>query len=73
MENRSRISGKSRYASNAALYQPDQGQLKRTLSLVSLLFIVVLIGLATRTYADGSFGLSGALIEQSAVSGLHGR
>ena len=72
MENQLRKFAKSRYASNAALYQPDLGQLKRTLSLVLLLLIVVLIGLATRTHADSSFGLSGALPELSAVSGLHG-
>jgi outer membrane protein W len=44
--------GSSHYFSSAAVYQPDQGQLRRTISLVLLLLAVLLIGLATRAHAD---------------------
>ena len=44
--------GKYQYSGSAAVYQPDQGQLKRTLGLVVLLLAVFLIGLATRARAE---------------------
>ena len=44
--------GKPNYSASAAVYQPDQGQLRRTLTLVVLLLTVLLIGLATRAHAD---------------------
>ena len=44
--------GKYHYAGSAAVYQPDQGQLKRTLGLVVLLLAVFLVGLATRAHAE---------------------
>jgi outer membrane protein W len=43
---------KPHHFGNAAVYQPDQGQLKRTLGLVMLLLTVFLIGLATRAHAE---------------------
>jgi opacity protein-like surface antigen len=42
----------SKYFGSAAIYQPDQGQLRRTLSLIALLLAVFLIGLATRAHAE---------------------
>lgn len=48
MERQLRKSGGSGYSGNAAVYQPDQGQLKRTIGLLLLLLTVLLIGLATR-------------------------
>ena len=50
-----RQSGKlmeSKYGTDAAVYQPSQGQLRRTISLVFLLLTILLIGLATRAHAD---------------------
>jgi outer membrane protein W len=44
--------GKSGYFRNAAVYQPDQTQLSRTLGLLVLLLAVFLIGLATRAHAE---------------------
>jgi len=44
--------GNTHYSCSASVYQPDQGQLKRTLGLVVLLLTVLLIGLATRAHAD---------------------
>ena len=48
--------GRSHYSVSAAVYQPDQGQLRRTLSLLILLLAVLLIGLATRAHADETPG-----------------
>jgi hypothetical protein len=48
--------GRSHYSVRAAVYQPDQGQLRRTLSLLVLLLAVLLIGLATRAHADETPG-----------------
>jgi outer membrane protein W len=44
--------GKFHYSGSAAVYQPDQGQLKRTLGLVTLLLTVLLVGLATQARAE---------------------
>ena len=52
MENQRNRIGGSHYSGIAAVYQPDQGQLRRTVSLVVLLLTVLLIGLATRAHAD---------------------
>jgi outer membrane protein W len=46
-----RLTG-SKYFGSAAIYQPSQGQLKRTLGLVLLLLTVFVIGLATRAHAE---------------------
>ena len=54
-------SGTSKYSVIAAVYQPDQGQLRRTLGLVVLLLVVFLLSLATRAHAD----------EQSASCPVH--
>lgn len=57
--------GKSEYFGSAAIYQPNEGQLKRTLSLVLLLLTVLLIGIATKAHADGKstnyVGLAGCI------------
>ncbi|HBG05523.1 MAG: hypothetical protein A2075_04545 [Geobacteraceae bacterium GWC2_58_44] len=42
----------TKYLANAAMYQPDQGQTRRTVSLVLLLLTVLLIGIATRAHAE---------------------
>jgi len=41
----------SKYFGNAAMYQPDQAQTRRTVSLVLLLLIVFLVGTAIRAGA----------------------
>jgi outer membrane protein W len=44
--------GKYEYFASAAIYQPSQEQLRRTVSLVVLLLVVFLVGLATKAHAD---------------------
>jgi outer membrane protein W len=44
--------GKYEYSGSAAIYQPSQDQLRRTVSLVLLLLVVFLVGLATKAHAD---------------------
>lgn len=46
-----RVVRESKYSCSAAMYQPDQGQMKRTVSLVLLLLIVFFIAMATRAHA----------------------
>jgi len=53
MEKRREAFERSEYYGCAAIYQPDQGQLRRTLSLVLLLLGVLLVGLATQAHAAG--------------------
>jgi len=50
METHVRLPG-SKYYRSAAMYQPDQGQTRRTISLVLLLLIVFLIAIATQARA----------------------
>ena len=52
MEKHQGKSSQSPYSGNAAVYQPDQVQLKRTVTLVLLLLTVLLIGLATRSHGE---------------------
>ena len=51
MGEKQRKFGVSHYYTSAAVYQPDQAQLRRTIILVVLLLAVFLIGLATRVQA----------------------
>lgn len=61
MKKQSRNSRVSGYADNAAVYQPDQGQLVRTISLVLLLVIVLLIGIATKARAEQDSAGAGSM------------
>ena len=69
MEKQRRKFGASGYSGNAAVYQPDQVQLRRTIGLVLLLLTVFLIGLATRAHADERADWAGPLRQSSADSG----
>ena len=52
MEKQSRNNAAEESFGCAAIYQPDQGQLKRTIGLLLMLLTVLLVGLATRAHAD---------------------
>jgi outer membrane protein W len=54
MENHLNRYAVTKYSRNAAVYQPDTRQLRRTIMLVCLLVIVFLIGLATQSHAAES-------------------
>lgn len=51
MENHLNRYAVTKYSSNAAVYQPDAGQLRRTVLLVFLLVTVLLVGIAARAHA----------------------
>lgn len=51
MENHLNRYAVTKYSSNAAAYQPDAGQLRRTVLLVFLLVTVLLVGIAARAHA----------------------
>jgi hypothetical protein len=52
MEKQSNTVGAAKYSGSAAIYQPNESQLRRTLGLVILLLAVFLIGLASRAHAE---------------------